>query len=359
MPIARRIRGHELSENRKSHALCANHPIVRGSSSEFYMTLPLTTLDIDRRQTTGLVFAFVGAIAFATKAIFVKLALADGLDAVTILAWRMILSVPVFVLIGWLGYRAHKVQVPQGGVFSPRLLLMVILVGMLGYYIASYLDFAGLALISAQLARLILMTHPFFVLLLGMIVFKRRVTAPMWAALALAYSGIVVIFARDLSAQGEHVVLGSLLVGGSALAYAGYQLLAKPLIDQIGAQVFASLAMTAAGVGVIGHFLLTHPLSALAVGGQTMTWLVMAVFSTLVPTYCIAGAIGRIGPEKTAVIGNISPLVTIGLAVVILGETFTIFHALGTTLVFVGILLFTRVTRPGKRVDAHANPAAQ
>jgi drug/metabolite transporter (DMT)-like permease len=70
----------------------------------------------------------------------------------------------------------------------------------------------------------------------------------------------------------------------------------------------------------------------------------------VVPAYCISGAIGLIGPERTAIIGNISPLVTVGLAIFILGEAFTVYHALGTALVLGGVWLFTRKEKPKVKV---------
>lgn len=299
-------------------------------------------------QGLGLALAAIGAALFATKGIFVKLALAEGLDAISILTWRMLLSVPVFAgvgIIAYLGRRAGKGA--HGG--EPVLLRPVILaclVGILGYYGASLFDFLGLVHISAQLNRLILLTYPFFVLVFGAILFRRRLSAPMMGAAGLAYAGIAVIFTRDLVIQGDSVLLGTMLVLGSAVAYALYQLFAKPLIDQLGARIFTSIAMTAAGVVVFAHFLLTHGVESLAVSMPTLGLLAaLAIFATVLPAFLIATAIGLAGSERTAIFGNISPLVTIVLAVWVLGETFTLWHGIGTALVICGILLFTSLTR--------------
>ena len=77
--------------------------------------------------------------------------------------------------------------------------------------------------------------------------FGRRVTPLMVASLLVSYFGIALIFAKDFALEGDNVLLGSPLVFGSAIAYAGYQILAKPLIDKLGAQLFTSIAMSAAG----------------------------------------------------------------------------------------------------------------
>ena len=190
------------------------------------------------------------------------------------------------------------------------------------------------------------MTYPFFVLVFGAILFRRAPLGPHDGRRRAGLCRIAVIFTRDLVIEGDLVLLGTMLVLGSAVAYALYQLFAKPLIDHLGARIFTSIAMSAAGVAVFAHFLLTHGIDSLAVSMPTLALLAaLAIFATVLPAFLIATAIGMAGAERTAVFGNISPLVTIVLAVWILGETFTLWHGIGTALVICGILLFTSLTR--------------
>jgi drug/metabolite transporter (DMT)-like permease len=306
----------------------------------------------------GLIAALAGAAFFATKGIVIKLAMLQGVDAVTTLTWRMIVAVPIFVTVGILSYRSRKASQPAGGppILTCTTILQTLGVGILGYYLASYLDFSALTYISAQFDRLILLTYPFFVVLFGAMFFGRKINPMMLGALLVSYLGIGVIFWRDFSVEGDNVLLGAALVFGSAVVYAAYQILAKPLIDKMGPQLFTSIAMSAAGPAVIVHFLVTHPVSDLAVNGNAMLlMLAMGTVSTVLPAYCISAAIGLIGPERTAVVGNISPVVTVGLAVSILGEAFTLWHAAGTVLVLLGVWLFSRKARP-KAPEADVEP---
>ena len=308
------------------------------------MTTTSPSTALPNAQLLGIILALLGAGFFATKGIIIKLALAHGIDTLTVLTWRMIVSVPIFVVVGVVSYarkrRRHDGTVP---LLDRRSVLQAFGVGLLGYYLASMLDFSALQYITAQLDRLILLTYPFFVVLFGMLFFGRKVTPLMVASLAVSYAGIALIFGHDLSVGGDNVVLGSALVFGSAVSYAGYQILAKPLIDRIGAPLFTSIVMTAAGIAVILHFLLTHPFGALAMDGYgLLLMLAVATVSTVVPAYCISASIALIGPERTAIIGNISPVVTVTLAITVLGETFTVWHAAGTALVLMGVWLFGR-----------------
>ena len=308
-----------------------------------------STMQLPNIQVLGVTLALLGAAFFATKGIVIKLAMLEHIDAVTTLTWRMIVAVPIFVTVGILGYRRKSAQRAPGApaVVDAPTILKALGVGILGYYVASYLDFSALTYISAQFDRLILLTYPFFVVAFGAMFFGRKVTPLMVMSLVVSYAGIALIFWRDFSIEGDNVLLGAALVFGSAVVYAAYQILAKPLIDKMGAQLFTSVAMSAAGPAVIVHFLSTHPFGALAMDGHgLLLMLAIGTVSTVLPAYCISAAIGLIGPERTAIIGNVSPVVTVGLAISVLGESFTVWHALGTALVLGGVVLFSRKSRP-------------
>jgi drug/metabolite transporter (DMT)-like permease len=307
-----------------------------------------STTQLSNTQFLGVTLALLGAAFFATKGIVVKLAMLEHIDAVTTLTWRMIVAVPIFVTVGILGYRRKSAQRAVGAppVVDTPTVLKTLGVGILGYYVASYLDFSALTYISAQFDRLILLTYPFFVVAFGAMFFGRKVTPLMVMSLLVSYFGIALIFWRDFSIEGDNVLLGAGLVFGSAVVYAAYQILAKPLIDKMGAQLFTSIAMSAAGPAVIMHFLLTHPFGALAMDGHgLLLMLAIGTVSTVLPAYCISAAIGLVGPERTAIIGNVSPIVTVGLAISVLGESFTVWHAAGTALVLGGVVLFSRKSK--------------
>src|SRR3569833_361181 len=101
------------------------------------MTLPPSTQSRDvRAQALGVAFALLGAALFATKGIVLKLAMADGIDSLTTLPWRMIVSVPVFVTVGVLGYRRKQRRATAGSapILDRRALFQALGVGMLGFY---------------------------------------------------------------------------------------------------------------------------------------------------------------------------------------------------------------------------------
>lgn len=319
-----------------------NHMSMPSPEQPDVSTLSTSSDDVRKSMFIGYAIGGLGASFFATKGIVIKLALLEGVGPVTTLTWRMIIAVPIFIIIGWLGYTNRRSKNPDFHIRCTSL-VKTILVGMLGYYLASYLDFAGLEYITAQLDRLILMTSPIFVVLISAVIHKRPLSPKKLTALIVSYGGLALIFWQDLGLDGARVITGSLLVLGAAIAYAIYQILAKPLIDEMGARLFTSIAMSAAGAVIMVQFAFTHPLDDLVLS-QSAMWLMLAMgtISTVLPAYLIATSIGIIGPGPTAVIGNVSPLVTIALAVNILGEVFSLWHAAGAAMVLIGIYSFTQ-----------------
>jgi len=284
----------------------------------------------------GLLLALFGSIAFSGKAIIVKLAYRHGVDAVTLITYRMLFALPMFLVLAWWAGRGKPA-------LTRRDWIVVCGLGFCGYYLASFLDFAGLQYISASLERLILYLNPTLVLLLGVLLFKRRTRPAQFAALAVSYCGVLLVFGHEVTLAGPHVALGAALVFGSALSYAVYLVYSGEEVRRLGALRLTGLATTVACVLCIVQFLILRPVSALDVAPEVI-WLSVlnATVCTFAPVIMVMMAIERIGAALTAQTGMVGPLSTILMGVLILGEPFTAWVAAGTALVLAGIWLLTR-----------------
>lgn len=284
----------------------------------------------------GYAFTALGAALFSSKAIFIKLAYLEKSDAALMLALRMMMSLPFFLAVGLYALYLHR---RAGHPYpSGRIVALACLNGFIGYYIAAYLDFAGLTYITAQLERLVLFTYPVFVMLLGWLFFQGRITLRGMIGAAITYSGLALIFSGGVSANGWNAVIGTILVLGAALAFAFYQLLAKNLISTLGSTLFTAIAMSSAGVASLVHYgIVSHGV------GPAVSWNYIglvagcAFFATVLPAFLINAGLGRITPQASSMISTISPLVTIILAVIFLGEVFTFVDAIGTALIILGV----------------------
>ena len=290
-----------------------------------------------RQKMAGVFFAFIAAIGFSAKAVLVKLAYIEQVDAITLLALRMAFSLPFFLLAAWLANR-HQ----QHTAMTRQDWWAVTVFGFTGYYLASFLDFLGLQYISAGLERLILFLYPTMVVLISALWFRHRIGRRVVAALLLSYLGIAFAYVHDMQMQQQGLLLGSALVFASALAYAIYLIGAGHTIARIGSTRFTAYAMTVACVAALLQFGLSNPWSDLAQPTQVY-WLSigMALFSTVMPAFVLAAAIRRIGSMQTSIIGSIGPVSTIYLAYVFLGEAMSAVQILGSVLVLVGVLMIS------------------
>jgi drug/metabolite transporter (DMT)-like permease len=279
----------------------------------------------------GLLLALGGSIAFSGKAIIVKLAYRHGVDAVTLIMYRMLFALPLFVLLAWWAGRGRAA-------LTRRDWSAVLGLGFCGYYLASFLDFVGLQYVTAGLERLILYLNPTLVLLLAALLFGRRVGARQAGALAVSYAGVLVVFGHEVTLAGPHVVLGTLLVFGSALSYAVYLVYSGEEVKRLGALRLTGLATSVACVLCIVQFAVLRPLSALAVAPEVV-WLSLlnATACTFAPVLMVMLAIERVGAALTAQAGMVGPLSTILMGVLLLDEPFTAWVAAGTALVLAGI----------------------
>ena len=281
----------------------------------------------------------MGSIAFSGKAIIVKLAYRYGVDAVTLIMLRMLFALPFFAVMAWWASRGKPP-------LTRRDWLGVLGLGFTGYYLASFLDFAGLAYISASLERLILYLNPTLVVLLGLVLYKRRITGLQLFGMGISYCGVVLVFGHEIAVQGMDArgsaAWGALLVFLSAISYAIYLVYSGELVKRLGALRLVGLATTVACLLCIAQFVVLRPFSAALVAPEVV-WLSLlnATACTAAPVLMVMMAIERIGASAAAQTGMVGPMSTILMGVLILGEPFTAWVAAGTLLVIAGIFVFT------------------
>jgi drug/metabolite transporter (DMT)-like permease len=285
----------------------------------------------------GFVFAFTGAVLFSTKAIIVKKAFADiKIDAVSLLALRMLFSLPFYVMAALLARQQEKTRLTK------KQWWYIILLGLFGYYLSSLFDFLGLQYISAGLERLILFLFPTFTLLINAIVFKEKIKRVQAVALLLTYTGIAIAFVGELRLDTGNpgFFWGCGLIFLCAITYAIYIVGSGRMVPQVGVTRFTALAMLTSTVGVFVHFLLKGNYTW-ANSTSSFWWygLILGIVATVIPTFLVSGGMKRIGANNVAIVSTIGPVSTILQAHVILGEKMFAAQIAGTVLVVLGVVL--------------------
>ena len=291
---------------------------------------------IDKRNVaTGFAFAIAGTTLFSLKSVLIKMAFNEGIDATTLLMMRMMIAMPFYLIV--LVY-AIKTRPQKAAELRTNDFFLIVGLGFIGYYLASYLDFLGLQYVTAQLERLTLFTYPVMVALLSWVFFREKITGRVFSSLIISYLGVAFLFFNESVGEGSNTALGTALVAAAALSFSFYVIFSKSFISRLGSLIFTSIAMSSATIWILIQFFSTREFSDLNVSPKL--WILgflLAVFCTLIPSFFTSEAINRIGATRMSITGSIGPVVTILLAVWLLDEVFGWSHAMGLILVMVGV----------------------
>lgn len=302
------------------------------------MNDPDTSQHLIHTQRIGFALALTSAGLFSLKAILVKLALAQGTSVEVLMLWRMCFALPIYLVVGMHSLKRYRAEHTT----SMRTLVATSGLGVLSYYVCTWLDFSGMWFISAQLERMILFTYPILTALLARVILGERFSKQHAIALVLSYAGVLLVFGAERQRIGAQVIWGIGLVFAAALLFSFYAIYAKPIIDRLGTKLFTCIAMIAATGAIILH-------NGIAIAATGQAWLtlftlnalligfLLALFCTVLPSFMFSEALARIGAMRASAAGNIGPVVTTILAVWILGEPFGIVQASGLILITVGV----------------------
>lgn len=299
----------------------------------------------NRQVIIGCLFVLLGALGFSAKAVLIKLAYAYShqLDAITLMVLRMAISLPFFLAVA-LRPVNNSTKAEDAQRLNRLDWLMIFGLGILGYYVASLLDFAGLQYISAGLERLILFLYPTFVVLFTAAIQRRAINRHQAVALGLSYAGMILVFVDNMTVMtSSGLLLGSSLILCSAIAFAFFLMGSGMMVKRIGSTRFTAYSMTVACLATGLHFVIQHGVELLNLP-DSVYWLalIMAIFSTVLPAFLMNAGIRRIGAGSASIISSIGPIGTLALAFLLLGETLTIAQLAGTALVLIGVYVVSR-----------------
>lgn len=294
-----------------------------------------------RYHIVGWTMCLISAVLFSSKAVVIKLAYQYEVDAASLLSLRMAMALPVYLLLT--GWYWHKATVQQR-ILTLQLVPKICAVGLLGYYLASLFDFAGLVYVSAQLERIVLFSYPLWVVLIGYFAFGQPLKKAVRVALPLCWLGIMVSMSGGEQFFGRQIWLGVGLILISAISFALYTLMARSMIQAIGGGLFTSLAMASAAIGSIVHVSVAQGKAGFIGWPQEVYTFAfyMAIFATVIPSYLFSEAVKRLGSDMAATTSSIGPVATSVMAVLILGESFGLRQALGLILVLMGVAWLSR-----------------
>jgi drug/metabolite transporter (DMT)-like permease len=336
-------------------------PQDRGDEDEFEMTIQNVekadgaTLDrgAGRVSSTynmiGVLLAAAGAVAFSLRTIFVKLAYQDMSDPATLLALRMMFSLPFFVIAIWL-HRRHAADRSRLRITGRDALLLTGL-GFIGDYLSSLLDMTGLQFVAAGIGRLLLFIYPTIVVIISAVFLKKPISGREVGALAITYVGVGLVLSGQFDRTSENFWLGASLIVLGAISFSVYLVVGAETVKRLGSIPFTAYASAAAAGFCVAHFLLLRPLDALVLPQRVYVLAAaMALFSTVIPLFMMAEALRRIGASRVAMISALGPVATVVSGYLGLDEKMSLLQIAGGLLVTLGVLLIVaRARETGKK----------
>jgi drug/metabolite transporter (DMT)-like permease len=289
----------------------------------------------------GVVLALTSATAFGVMPVLTKVVYEDGTEPVGLLALRFWLAALLLLSLA----RLRGEALPRGS-----RLIALLLLGGVGYVAQSLCYFFALERISAGLSALLLYFYPAVVVVLSAVLLRDRPRPVAVVCVVVATVGTALTIGP---VQGGQVV-GVLLALGSALAYALY-ILGNSRVKGVGPFATAATVMSACAVvyGTLG--LVTRP----QLPSTTSAWVALvgvALIGTVVAVTTFFGALALLGPSDTSVVSTVEPVVSVGVAALVLGEVLSPLQLAGGVLVLIAVGVLARVgsSRPatGQEVPA-------
>ncbi|HEX3506885.1 MAG TPA: DMT family transporter [Candidatus Dormibacteraeota bacterium] len=293
-------------------------------------------------QRTGTIIVLASATCFGTLSILAKYAYAAGLGAEQALAFRFGLAAVGMLAVAFLlGHNPLRLGRSR--------LLILFGMGFIGYCAQSFTYFLALRTLPASLVVLIAYMYPSLVVAAGWLFLRRRVSPWHLMALVASFVGLVL-----LVGGGAHFELSWALVlaVASPVIYTAYILVGERVMDSVpalpaSAVIISGAALAFAVLAALGNQLALPPSAAgwaVAVG--------LAVVPTMLAISLFLAGLPRVGAARAALLSTWEPVVTVGLAVVLLGDRMSPIQVLGAILVLAAVIV-VQGAQPPKPVVAH------
>ena len=276
----------------------------------------------------GIAIVLVSATAFGTNAILAKLAYRAGLGTSQTLAFRFVL--------GAIGMWAVAIAFRQNPLrFTRRQLLTLLALGGIFYTAQSLTYFTALRTLPASLVVLIAYVYPSQVAVAGWLFLRRSISAWQAAALVGSFTGVVLLIG------GAQLQLAWALVFAIAAPtiYTAYILVGESVMSGVPAVGASAVIISGAGVAFSVIAALQGELALPATGQGWAVVLAFALIPTMIAISLFLAGLPRIGAARASLISTWEPVVTIVLAVILFGDSFTVVQALGGLLILVAVIL--------------------
>lgn len=287
----------------------------------------------------AIIAVLLGVMGFSFKGIFIKLVYESGVDSITIMGYRGIFSLPFFLAACFLFKEKQKLPISS-----------YVKMGITGFlfYFSSITDTIGLGLIPVNVERVIMFTTPIFVLLLSFICFNKRYQIGIYIAAVISWIGVAISFASKGLENGDSI-FGIACVLTSSASYAGCMIMTSREVKYQNPLAFNAKLMTLCCVISLVPVLFNAHFDVTAIVPAKGEWtypVLLAVVSTVLPSFLMSYGIKGCGEVVTSTFNNIGPFITMTAGVLILSETIGVYDIVGAIIVATSIMYINRQMAP-------------
>ena len=235
------------------------------------------------------------------------------------------------------------VALVRGNIALPRRdVIGLLLIGVIGNGLYQLFFVQGLARTRAGNAALIVGAAPAFIALFARVRGLERVKAMTLVGIALSVIGVGLVIAGSASSSnGQTTLLGSVLVFCGVLCWTAYTILLQPYTKRIDVVRLSAITMVGGAVPLLiasMPALAATDWSAVGKGGW-IALLYSGVISMGVAYFFWYRGLRVLGPTRTAVYTNLQPIIALLVAWAFIGETPTMFQAVGAATIIAGVFL--------------------
>jgi drug/metabolite transporter (DMT)-like permease len=279
----------------------------------------------------------------------------DALLLLMALIWGVNFSVvkfgtTVFTPLAFTGLRVMLAAMVLLGISAARSkpwprrneIFALMALGMLGNGLYQIFFVEGISRTNVGNAALIVAAAPAFIAIVSRLGGVERVHKRVLGGIALSLAGVaLVVFGSARSHEGDTTLFGTLLVFAGTLCWTAFTVLLQPYARRIDAIQLSSFTM----LGGCIPMLIVTPKALLAtdwsrVGLPAWTAILYASVISMGVAYLFwYRGLRVLGATRTAVYGNLQPVIAIAVAWIFLGEPPTAWQGIGTATIMTGLFL--------------------
>jgi drug/metabolite transporter (DMT)-like permease len=217
----------------------------------------------------------------------------------------------------------------------------VFALGLLGNVAYQMCFILGLSRTQAGHASLILALTPVTIAVFSTLTGHERPGPRTWIGAMVSVIGVGLVTGAGLRVQGKDALIGNLILLGACVTWAFYTVGARPIVDRYGSLQATAWTMW---VGTLGLLIVGAPALLrqrwAGVGIDAWAGLAFSAVFAIGLAYLIwYRGVERIGNTRTAIFSNLTPVVAMVAAAVLLGERPGLGSLLGAVMTLGGVMI--------------------